>query len=30
VLSGLYAFHRERKRERPVAASASSLPPEGL
>jgi drug/metabolite transporter (DMT)-like permease len=30
VLSGLYAFYRERKRHRPVAADASGLPPEGL
>jgi drug/metabolite transporter (DMT)-like permease len=30
VLSGLYAFYRERKRERPVAAAASGLPPDGL
>ncbi len=30
VLSGLYAFHRERKRHRPVAAGASGLPPDGL
>jgi drug/metabolite transporter (DMT)-like permease len=30
VLSGLYAFHRERKRHRPLAAGASGLPPEGV
>ena len=30
VLSGLYAFYRERKRDRPVAAAASGLPPDGL
>lgn len=30
VLSGLYAFYRERQRHRPVAASASGLPPDGL
>ena len=30
VLSGLYAFYRERKRHRPVAADASGLPPDGL
>jgi drug/metabolite transporter (DMT)-like permease len=30
VLSGLYAFDRERKRHRPVAADASGLPPDGL
>jgi hypothetical protein len=30
VLSGLYAFHRERKRKRPVAATASGAPPDGL
>ncbi len=30
VLSGLYAFDRERKRDRPVAARASGLPPDGL
>ena len=30
VLSGLYAFYRERQRDRPVAASASGLPPDGL
>ena len=30
VLSGLYAFYRERKRHRPVAAGASGLPPEGV
>ena len=30
VLSGLYAFYRERKRARPVAARASGLPPDGL
>ena len=30
VLSGLYAFYRERVRDRPVAASASGLPPEGV
>lgn len=32
VLSGLYAFYRERQRDRsrPVAASTSGLPPDGL
>jgi drug/metabolite transporter (DMT)-like permease len=30
VLSGLYAFYRERKRDRPVAAGTSGLPPDGL
>ena len=30
VLSGLYAFYRERQRHRPVAADASGLPPDGL
>jgi drug/metabolite transporter (DMT)-like permease len=30
VLSGLYAFYRERVRHRVVAASASGLPPDGL
>jgi drug/metabolite transporter (DMT)-like permease len=30
VLSGLYAFYRERKRHRPLAADASGLPPDGL
>jgi drug/metabolite transporter (DMT)-like permease len=30
VLSGLYAFYREHKRARPVAADASGLPPDGL
>jgi drug/metabolite transporter (DMT)-like permease len=30
VLSGLYAFHRERVRHRLVAATASSVPPEGV
>jgi drug/metabolite transporter (DMT)-like permease len=30
VLSGLYAFYREHRRHRPVAASASGLPPDGL
>jgi drug/metabolite transporter (DMT)-like permease len=30
VLSGLYAFYRERIRHREVAASASGLPPDGL
>ena len=30
VLSGLYAFYRERVRHRQVAASASGLPPDGL
>jgi drug/metabolite transporter (DMT)-like permease len=30
VLSGLYAFYRERVRERPVAASTTGLPPDGL
>jgi drug/metabolite transporter (DMT)-like permease len=30
VLSGLYAFYRERVRARPVAASTTGLPPDGL
>ena len=30
VLSGLYTFHRERKRGQSMAESASALPPEGL
>ena len=30
VLSGLYAFYRERVRHGPVAADASGLPPEGV
>jgi drug/metabolite transporter (DMT)-like permease len=30
VLSGLYTFHRERLLHRPVAASASGMPPEGV
>ena len=30
VLSGLYAFYRERIRHRAVAADASGLPPDGL
>jgi drug/metabolite transporter (DMT)-like permease len=30
VLSGLYAFYRERIRHREVAASATGLPPDGL
>ena len=30
VLSGLYAFYRERVRHRPVAANSSSVPPEGV
>jgi drug/metabolite transporter (DMT)-like permease len=30
VLSGLYAFYREHKRKRPVAASASGVPPDGV
>jgi len=30
VLSGLYAFYREHLRHRPVAASSSGLPPEGV
>nr|WP_249779379.1 DMT family transporter [Bradyrhizobium sediminis] len=30
VLSGLYAFYREHKRHRPVAADASGIPPDGL
>ena len=30
VLSGLYAFYRERMRHRAVAAEASGLPPDGL
>jgi hypothetical protein len=30
VLSGLYAFYRERVRHRLLAASTSGLPPEGV
>jgi drug/metabolite transporter (DMT)-like permease len=30
VLSGLYAFYRERVRARPMAASTTGLPPDGL
>jgi hypothetical protein len=30
VLSGLYAFYRERVRKRPVAATTSGIPPDGL
>jgi drug/metabolite transporter (DMT)-like permease len=30
VLSGVYAFYREHKHHRPVAADASGLPPDGL
>jgi len=30
VLSGLYAFYREHLRHRPVAASSSGMPPEGV
>jgi drug/metabolite transporter (DMT)-like permease len=30
VGSGLYAFYRERLRERPVAATTSGIPPDGL
>jgi len=30
VLSGLYTFHRERLLHRPVAASSSGMPPEGV
>ena len=30
VLSGLYAFYRERMRARPVAATTSGIPPDGL
>jgi drug/metabolite transporter (DMT)-like permease len=30
VLSGLYAFYRERQRDRLVATAASGLPPDGL
>ena len=30
VLSGLYAFYRERVRERPLAATTSGIPPDGL
>jgi len=30
VLSGLYAFYREHLRDRPVAASSSGMPPEGV
>ena len=30
VLSGLYAFYRERMRHRALAAESSGLPPDGL
>jgi hypothetical protein len=30
VLSGLYAFYRERAQARPVAPSTTGLPPDGL
>jgi drug/metabolite transporter (DMT)-like permease len=30
VLSGIYAFHRERVRNRPLSVNASSVPPDGL
>jgi drug/metabolite transporter (DMT)-like permease len=30
VLSGLYAFYRERIRHRALAAESSGLPPDGL
>ena len=30
VLSGVYAFYRERMRHRPVAATTSGIPPDGL
>ena len=30
VLSGLYAFYRERVRHRTLAAESSGLPPDGL
>jgi drug/metabolite transporter (DMT)-like permease len=30
VLSGIYTFHRERVRNRPLAVNASGMPPEGL
>jgi drug/metabolite transporter (DMT)-like permease len=30
VLSGLYAFYRERVRDRPVAATTTGIPPDGL
>jgi hypothetical protein len=30
VLSGLYVLYRERARARPVAASTTGLPPDGL
>jgi drug/metabolite transporter (DMT)-like permease len=30
VSSGLYAFYRERVRARPVAATTSGIPPDGL
>jgi len=30
VLSGLYVFHRERVRTRPLEASTTGLPPDGL
>jgi hypothetical protein len=30
VISGLYAFYRERVRHRALAAESSGLPPDGL
>jgi drug/metabolite transporter (DMT)-like permease len=30
VLSGIYAFHRERVRNRPLAVNASAVPPDGM
>jgi drug/metabolite transporter (DMT)-like permease len=30
MLSGIYAFHRERVRNRPLAVNASAMPPDGL
>jgi drug/metabolite transporter (DMT)-like permease len=30
VLSGIYAFHRERVRNRPLAVNASTVPPDGV
>jgi drug/metabolite transporter (DMT)-like permease len=30
VLSGMYAFHRERVRNRPIALNTSAVPPDGL
>jgi drug/metabolite transporter (DMT)-like permease len=30
VLSGIYAFHRERVRDRPLSVNASSVPPDGV